>query len=105
MQSRLDEIQATGTEVLAISTDPSPSTQENLGKAGIEFHLLADPDHETIEAYGVLHAASGMAGADIARPATFLIDEQGRIIWRELTSNWRIRLRPQSLIDQLKASP
>ena len=102
MQSRLEEIRATGAEVLAVSVDPSTTTREKLGKAGLELDLLADPELEVIKAFGVLHEAGGMEGADIARPATFLIDEQGRIIWRELTDNWRIRLRPQRLIDQLK---
>ena len=101
MQSRLDEIQATGTELLAVSVDPTATTSEKLGKAGLEFDLLADPELEAIKAFGVLHEAGGMGGTDIARPATFLIDEQGQIIWRELTDNWRIRLRPQRLIDQL----
>jgi len=105
LQSRLEEIQATGTEVLAISSDPSPGTQESLGQAGIEFHLLGDPNLNAIKSYGVLHPGNGIGGTDIARPATFLIDEQGRVIWRELTDNWRIRLNPQKLIDQLAISP
>ena len=101
MQSRLEEIKAADTVVLAVSADPFAKTHESLGESGLEFALLSDPELETIEAYGVRHTAGGMEGADIARPATFLIDEQGRIVWRELTDNWRIRLRPQRLIDQL----
>ena len=105
MQSRHAEIQAAGAAVLAISVDPSATTREKLGSSGIEFPLLADPDLATIDAYGVRHPAAGVKGADIARPATFLIDAEGNIGWRELTDNWRIRLRPERLLEQLTAAP
>lgn len=85
-----------------MSVDPSETTLERLGSSGIEFPLLADPDLATIDAYGVRHPEGGMGGVDIARPATFLIDADGRIIWRELTDNWRVRLRPERLLQQLE---
>ncbi len=102
MQTRIDEIRQVGAEVVAVSVDPSTTTQEKLGDSGIEFPLLADPDLVTIDAFGVRHPEGGMDGTDIARPATFLIDPEGRIIWRELTDNWRIRLRPERLLAQLE---
>ena len=102
MQSRLDEIREAGAEVLAVSVDPAAVTREKLGSAGIEYLLLADPDLATVDAYGVRHPGGGMDGNDIARPATFLIDPEGRIAWRELTDNWRIRLRPERLLAQLR---
>ena len=94
-----------GAEVLAVSVDPAESTRDKLGSAGLDFPLLADPNLEVINAYGVRHAAGGMGGVDIARPATFVIDGQGRIVWRDLTDNWRIRLRAGRVLEQLAAVP
>lgn len=88
-----------------MSVDPAAVTRDKLASAGLDFPLLADPGFAVIDAYGVRHPGGGMEGVDIARPATFLIDTDGRIIWRELTDNWRIRLRPQRLLDQLNALP
>ncbi len=88
-----------------MSVDPAAVTRDNLGSAGIGFPLLADPDLEAVDAYGVRHPSGGMGGHDIARPATFLIDRGGRIVWRELTDNWRIRLRPERLLEQLVKNP
>ena len=88
-----------------MSVDPTDATRDKLGSAGIEYHLLADPDLSTIDAYGVRHPGGDMQGGDIARPATFVIDRQGRVVWRELTDNWRIRLRPERLLEQLAAVP
>ena len=40
-----------------------------------------------------------MAGEAIARPAAFLVDEEGRIIWRELTDDRRVRLRGERVLE------
>ncbi len=87
-----------------MSIDPAATTREKLGSAGIDFPLLADPGFEVIDAYGVRHVGGGMEG-DIARPATFLIDAEGRIVWRDLTENYRVRPRPGELVDRLAAIP
>ncbi len=105
MQSRIEDIRQAGAEVLAVSVDPPATTLDKLSSVGLEFPLLADPDLEAIDAYGLRHSAGSMYGTDIARPATFLIDRQGRIVWRELTDNWRIRLRPERLLEQLAKAP
>ena len=70
----------------------------------LEFPLLSDPRAEVIEAYGVLHPDGGLDGA-IARPATFLIDREGRVVWRDLTENWRVRVRAAELVRRLEGLP
>ena len=47
----------------------------------------------------------GGLDGDIARPATFILDREGTIVWRDLTENWRVRVRPERLIEQLRALP
>ncbi len=68
--------------------------------------LLSDTDGRALEAFGVRHAAGNpIDGKDIARPATFLLDREGRIVWRDLTENWRIRPRPAVLLRELDRVP
>lgn len=105
MQSRIAEIRATGTEVLAISVDPAEVTRERLGSVGLEFPLLADPELQVIDSFGMRHSAGGMGGIDIARSGVFLIDGTGSVVWRELTDNYRVRLRPERLLKQIAALP
>ena len=100
----MDEIKAAGGEVLAVSVDPAEVTREKLASAGLDFPLLADPDFEAIDAFGLRHVDAGPEG-DLARPATFLIDAEGRIAWRDLTENYRVRPRPRQVVDQLAAIP
>lgn len=42
---------------------------------------------------------------DIARPAVFVLDREGRVAWRQLTENWRVRVRPEVILEQLARLP
>ena len=50
---------------------------------------------------GLLHENGGMGGHDIPRPATFIV-ENGQIIWRDLTDNWRVRIQAKQLLEVLE---
>lgn len=91
--------------MLAVSVDPVDRNVELSGELGLEFALLSDPRAEVIDAYGVLHAEGGMGGTDIARPALFIVDRDGTIAWKNLTGNWRVRVRPDEVLRQLERLP
>ncbi len=91
--------------MLAVSVDPVETNRKLAGTAGLGFRLLSDSDLEAIDAYGVRHDAGGMGGGAIARPAVFVLDRQGRITWKDLTENWRVRVRPERILEQLAAIP
>jgi len=98
------EIRALDGEILAISSDPPERSGEIAEAYGIEFGLLADPDLRVIDAFGLRHENGGIGG-DVARPATFILDRQGRIVWRDLTENWRVRPRLDELLAVLEGLP
>jgi peroxiredoxin len=104
LQSSLAEIRALDGEVLAVSVDAPEQSAEIVEAYGLEFPLLSDPEAGTIRDYGVLHEGGGLEG-DIARPAVFVIDRRGRIVWRDLTENWRVRVRAEHLLERLRALP
>jgi peroxiredoxin len=58
-----------------------------------------------IRRYGVVHEKAGVGGADIARPAEFLVDRNGIVRWRNLTENFRVRLRPEQILAAARALP
>jgi len=69
-------------------------------KAGYTFTFLSDPKAEVIRRYDLLHPGAGVKGQDIARPAEFLVDSSGVIRWANLTEDYRVRARPDQLIEQ-----
>lgn len=84
---------------MAISVD-SPEANRDLSRlAGYTFTLLSDPQAETIRRYDLVHAGAGINGGDIARPAEFLLDASGTVLWVNLTENYWVRPRPEEILD------
>lgn len=100
MQSRIADFRDTGVRLAAISVDPVARNRELAAEHGFDFPLLSDPDAEAARAFGVYHPGAGPGDSDLARPATFLF-AGGVLRWRDLTDNYRIRPRPQELLDVL----
>jgi hypothetical protein len=46
-----------------------------------------------------LHPKAGPKGADIARPAEFLIDSSRIVRWVNLTDNIAVRARPEQVLS------
>ena len=65
------------------------------------FPFLWDPKAEVIREYGVLHPKGGEDDKDIARPAEFLLDSSGAIRWVNLTDDFRVRARPEAVLQAI----
>lgn len=76
-----------GTVVLGVSADPQKALSNFKLKQKLNFPLLGDPTHKTIEAYGVwrMKKFMGRSFKGIVR-STFLIGPDGKIekIWDEV---------------------
>lgn len=104
MQSRLNDIRAADAELLAISVDPVATSKKLAADLKLTYTLLSDPELKVIDAYGVRHPG-GNDGQDIARPATFILDRDGVVRWRDLTETIRLRVRPERILEQLAKIP
>ena len=98
-QQRLSDFDARGIRIVGISVDPPEINRRQSQKLGYSFPLLSDPKAEVIRRYDVLHPGAGPKGADIARPAEFLIDSNGMVRWVNLTENIAVRARPEQVLD------
>ena len=76
-----DEFGERGAVVLGVSTDDESSHVKFKQKYGLPFTLLADPEHEVAELYGVWKEKNfrGRTYWGVER-STFVIDEDGRIM-------------------------
>ena len=87
--------------MVGISVDPPEVNQRQSQKLGYTFPLLSDPKATVIRRYDVLHPGAGPKGADIARPAEFLIDSSRVVRWVNLTQNIAVRARPEQMLEAL----
>ena len=99
MEQHLTELRAAGIQPVAISVDTPEESRDLSRKAGYTFPLLSDRDAETIKRYDLLHKGAGEHGRDISRPAEFLVDRNGVVRWRNLTEDFRIRARPEQMLE------
>ena len=99
-------------KLYAISVDPpdvSKTFAEKLGsdnKGAITFPILSDPDHKTIDAYGLRDPAyEGQKVYGIPHPAVYVIDKSGTVAWAKIESNYRERPKNEEIraaLDALK---
>ena len=91
---------------MAIGVDPPDKSREIVEAYDLTFPVLSDTETKAIHAYGVVHPKGDpINDMDIARPATFILDREGRVAWYHLPENWRIRPRPEELLEELAKIP
>lgn len=100
MQGSLEELQARNVRVVAISVDPPDVSRKHAAKQGYTFPILSDEKLEALRKYDLVHEA-GFRGADISKPAEFLLDADGVVVWRNLTDDYKVRLTAGDLRKQL----
>jgi peroxiredoxin len=100
LQTRITDFEKTGTRVIAVSPD---SVELNRGVAerfDLSFPILSDASLELTSYLGLVHEGASMDGTDVPRPATLIIQD-GVIVWKDLTDNWRVRIRAGELLEAL----
>ena len=85
-------------KLFAISIDPPETSKEFAAKLSadglgeINFPLLSDPRHQTIDAYGLHDSAyDGGQFAGIPHAAVYVINKEGIVSWARVESNYRER--------------
>jgi peroxiredoxin Q/BCP len=93
------EFEERGAVVLGVSPDGEQSHVKFKEKYGLPFTLLADPDHEVAEAYGVWKEKTfgGKKYWGVER-STFVIDEDGKI------AKAMLRVKPDTHTEKVLAA-
>ena len=130
LQSRVNELQAQGLGLAAISYDPVPVLADFSARRGITFPLLSDAGSATIKAYGILNPVPEEAlgpnkddpavAAEIQRfvsvvrptaamvgiafPGSFILDRQGRVTSRFFEQSYIERNTVASILTKISGS-
>jgi peroxiredoxin len=106
LKALLDDDQRRTTQILAISVDGPENLQRMVDRIseadGVapDFPLLSDPDHAVIDRYGLFNTEDPR-GREIAHPATYVIDMDGRVRWKMVEVNYRIRPTNEDVLRAL----
>jgi peroxiredoxin len=101
LQSRIEDFRKAGAQIVAVSPDEVDQNRQVTEWLGLEFPVLSDRDLAATDAFGLRHAGASPDGKDLPRPATFIL-EGGAIRWRDLTESYRIRPRPDAVLEALR---
>lgn len=97
LQRNYERFSALGAEIVALSTETLETSTRMTKGQGIEYPVLADPEHQVIEAYGVYD----LLGDRRATPSVFIVDEEGTITWRYVGQNMQDRPGVEAILEQL----
>ena len=89
--------------VLALVVDPVAQNADVVEQLALSYRILADPELRAIDAYDLRHSDGGGPTGTIARSATFVIDKDGVVRWRDLTDNYRLRPRAEDVVAAVAA--
>ena len=104
LQLSVEELRKRGCAVAGVVVDPVETNAALARDAGLGYPILSDPSLRTIDAYGLRHVGGGPDGHDIAHSASVLIDADGVVRWTFVTTNFRIRPTPATLLAAIDAS-
>ena len=93
LQRNLDQFEAAGIAVFAISYDDVEAQRAFAEEFGITYSLLADPDHRVIEATGILNTLLTPEDDDygLPFPGSYIVGTDGTIEEKLFYQHYRTR--------------
>lgn len=73
--------------------------------AGAGFDFLSDSQSRLVDLLDIRHRAGSPEGGDIPQSAHFLIAPDGRVLWRHLATNYRVRPEPKEILAAIDSLP
>lgn len=110
------ELKARGYQILALSTDNAEHAADTEADTDLGYQLLADPKMDAAKAFGLaytvdqptleklksykidIEAASGETHHLLPVPAVYVIDANGKIIFRHFDADYTKRLSTEELL-------
>lgn len=120
LSDSLDLIYQKGATIVAVSPEKQEFLQETEKKTGAKFNLLYDKDYKICTSFDVLFVPTkkqkvtynGVLGAKLKTaqsddsqrlpvPATFIINKEGIIVWRQFDRDFHHRSTVKDILKQL----
>ncbi|MCA1807082.1 MAG: peroxiredoxin family protein [Actinobacteria bacterium] len=103
------ELARRGIEVYLVSPQPEANTASLAARCDAPMRFLTDRGNRAAEALGILVKAGIPAGlqvlgydSDAPRPTVFITDRGGRLVYCDLTDNYRVRPEPAQYLPILE---
>jgi len=98
LQNSYTAFQSVGAEIVAMAVASLASVDGARQTVSAAFPMLADPDHQAAEAYGVYN----LLGDGLAAPSVFIIDTDSSIAWSYIGRGPNDRPSAQKILEELQ---
>lgn len=120
LQKHIGEIKSTGAELVAISPETPDSTSKTIKDNEIDFYVLSDADGKVGEKFGLmfkiteelkkvyqdfginLEKANGNGKWELPLSATYIVNQDGKIVYSFVDADYRKRAETLDLIKILQ---
>jgi peroxiredoxin len=101
------ELRASGLDLVAVSHDTVEELARFKRRHGYDMTLVADPHLDIIRRYNLQNrnfTPKRGPFRDMAIPATILIDVDGKVLWMEQATDFRVRSNPVEVLAAMRAA-
>lgn len=96
-------------KISLISPQSHEKSRKHAKRVGMNFDFLVDVENRAAKVLGILHQDGLPKGfevlgfeSDVPKPTTFILDETGKVIYADLTTNYRLRPKPADMLAALR---
>lgn len=93
-------------KIVTVSTDSASQIRMGRGAHGLKATMLADPQLEVINAFGVrnqnLNNFKPLPRPGLPVPTSLLIDESGKVVWKDQSEHYPQRSDPKVIEAALR---
>lgn len=104
------QFDALGVKVTLISPQSHEKSRNHAKRVGMDFDFLVDVNNSAAKTLGILQENGLPTGFqvlgyenDVPKPTTFVLNENGKVIFADLATNYRLRTRPEDILEALKS--
>lgn len=120
LQSQIAAIREAGGNIVAISVENPDNSTSVADKNNLQFTVLSDPNLETARKFGIVYELpketdeqykskgldvaknNEMAKAELPLGATYIVKQNGEIVYAYLETDYKVRAEPEVIIENLK---
>lgn len=120
LQQRLADINATGAQLIAISPQNPDKSIDQVSQSKLDFEVLSDARNKLAKQCGLVFTLpeslrpvyeawqidipdhNGDDSFELPIPATYIVDQKGKIRYAHVDMDYTKRLEPDAIIEQLK---
>lgn len=103
LRDSLDQLRDLGANIVGISVDGPYANKSFVQNRHLNFPVLSDYRRDVIKNYGIVMNTLGrLEGYDAAKRSVFILDENGKVIYRWVSDNPAVEPNYDEIKDVLK---